>query len=247
MDANAHADVLLLGTYHMANPGRDVIRFEADDVLAFHRQAELEELVARLAQFRPTKVCVERPPEHQPKLDDAYGQYVEGRTEPDRDEIQQVGFRLARLCGLSRVYGIDDHTPLEWDELNAYLAEHPDEDERQREKSKLLQAEFDKKAEELARTTISEFLLSMNDERALRRDAGWYVDAAGLGGVGEQAGATMLTSWYRRNIRIFSNLSGLTEPGDRIFVVFGSGHIPILRDLVRLSSRHNLVEASTLL
>lgn len=35
------ADVLL-GTFHMDSPGQDLIRFEPDDVLARHRQLELE-------------------------------------------------------------------------------------------------------------------------------------------------------------------------------------------------------------
>lgn len=68
------------------------------------------------------------------------------------------------------------------------------------------------------------------------------MDVAGLGGLEEHGGAEMLASWYERNIRIFSNLSGVTSAGDRIFVLFGSGHVPILRELVELSSRHRLVE-----
>jgi len=241
------AEVVILGTFHMANPGRDVIKFEADDVLAQHRQAELEDLAARLAEFRPTKVCVEQTPEYQATLDDAFARYLEGNAEPSRSEIQQVGFRLARLCGLKRVFGIDDDTPMEWDDLNAYLASHPDEDKRYRERIEALQVEAEKKSEALARTPIREFLRAMNEEDALRRDAGLYVDFAGLGGVGEHGGADMTASWYRRNIRIFSNLVGLTEPGDRIFVAFGAGHVPILRYLTALSSRHRLVEAGAFL
>ena len=37
----ARAEVLVLGVYHMANPGRDVFDTQADDVLAPRRQAEM--------------------------------------------------------------------------------------------------------------------------------------------------------------------------------------------------------------
>jgi len=37
-------EVLVLGTYHMANPGHDLFNTKADDVLAPKRQAEIAEL-----------------------------------------------------------------------------------------------------------------------------------------------------------------------------------------------------------
>jgi hypothetical protein len=37
----ARAEVLVLGVYHMANPGHDVFNMLADDVLAPKRQAEI--------------------------------------------------------------------------------------------------------------------------------------------------------------------------------------------------------------
>ena len=39
--------VMLLGTYHMDNPGLDEVNIDADDVLAADRQAQFRELVDR--------------------------------------------------------------------------------------------------------------------------------------------------------------------------------------------------------
>lgn len=39
------AKIMVLGSYHMANPGADVFNMQADDVLSTHRQKEMEELV----------------------------------------------------------------------------------------------------------------------------------------------------------------------------------------------------------
>lgn len=39
------AEILILGTYHMANPGRDIFNMSADDVLLPKRQAEIGELL----------------------------------------------------------------------------------------------------------------------------------------------------------------------------------------------------------
>ena len=44
--------VLLLGTWHMDNPGKDMLNLKTDDVLAPQRQKEIEDLVNHLAKFR---------------------------------------------------------------------------------------------------------------------------------------------------------------------------------------------------
>src|SRR2546425_494593 len=55
----ARAEVLVLGTYHMANPGHDIFNMQADDVLAPKRQAEITQLIEVLKRFHPTKIAVE--------------------------------------------------------------------------------------------------------------------------------------------------------------------------------------------
>jgi hypothetical protein len=63
--------------------------------------------------------------------------------------------------------------------------------------------------------------------------------AAKLGGMqavvvagGDCAGADMVGGWFRRNLRIFSNLTRIVDSGeDRVFLILGQGHIPIFRDL----------------
>jgi hypothetical protein len=53
-------DVMVLGTYHFDSPGLDLNNPAVDDVLKPQRQVELEALAAAIAEFRPTKVMVER-------------------------------------------------------------------------------------------------------------------------------------------------------------------------------------------
>lgn len=100
--SEAEADVLILGTYHMGNPGRDVINLVADDVLAPHRQRELADLVESLSTFEPTKICVEVAPDSQQDLDMRLQQFLSGELEARRDEIAQIAFPLARAAGLDK-------------------------------------------------------------------------------------------------------------------------------------------------
>ncbi|MCU0646611.1 MAG: hypothetical protein MUF00_01335 [Gemmatimonadaceae bacterium] len=69
--------VLLLGTYHFANPGRDVVALAVDDVLQPSRQAQLDELTARLAAWAPDRIAVEWPISF---TDSARARYARYRT-----------------------------------------------------------------------------------------------------------------------------------------------------------------------
>ena len=55
----ARPEILVLGTFHMANPGRDIHNLQADDMLSPRRQKEIGELIEVLKRFHPTKVAVE--------------------------------------------------------------------------------------------------------------------------------------------------------------------------------------------
>lgn len=46
-------------------------------------------------------------------------------------------------------------------------------------------------------------------------------------------GSFVIEEWYARNIRIFTNLSRVVEPKDRVLVIYGAGHKEILDDLIQ--------------
>ncbi len=98
--------VLVLGTTHFDNPGQDAINVEADDVRSPRRQAELELLLAKLAAFRPTLIAIEAP-YRDTKWPDRYAAWRRGERELGRNEIEQIGFRLAARLDLPTVVPVD--------------------------------------------------------------------------------------------------------------------------------------------
>jgi hypothetical protein len=47
------------------------------------------------------------------------------------------------------------------------------------------------------------------------------------------AGATMTARWYERNLKIVANvLRTIESPNDRVLVIIGAAHGPILRELL---------------
>lgn len=233
--------VMILGTYHFANPGLDVVQSEVADVMTPEKQEEIGRIVQALARFRPTRIAVEATETAQERFDSLYRAYRGGAHALTRDERQQLGFRLAAMLDLPGVHTIDHGGSFPFQPLMEYAAEH--EPERAQRIDSLVQW-MGEESTRLQRTmTIPEILRHENDPERLAWGHGLYVDL--LGGVGagaSEVGADLLAAWYERNIRIFNNLQGVGEPGDRVLVVFGSGHAAILRELVRAHPRMELVE-----
>jgi hypothetical protein len=65
---------------------------------------------------------------------------------------------------------------------------------------------------------------------------------ATVGAGDSYIGARAVAQWYDRNLRIFANLATIAHPGDRIVLIIGQGHTPILRELVRSHPGMRLVE-----
>jgi hypothetical protein len=83
--------LLVLGTAHFANPGKDMVNTRVENVLSEKRQAEIANVVEQLAAFRPTFVAIEWPETAQARLDTVYGDYRARRAPLNASEHQQIG------------------------------------------------------------------------------------------------------------------------------------------------------------
>lgn len=240
--------VLLLGSYHMANPGADMFNLEADDVLSPQRQKEIEKLVTHLAQFRPTKIAVEAPFSDSATVAH-YQQYLDDDRTLKRNESEQIGFRLAKKMGHPQVYPIDVKMSLGFDDFRELASKSPEHEDRLAELQQFGQAAITIMARWLSEGSVMEMLYKMNRPEFLQLSHESYFRFFMPVVKGENyAGANLIANWYHRNAMIFSNLHKITDSAqDRILVVYGQGHVPILRDLVEDSPYFCVVDPLTYL
>jgi hypothetical protein len=215
----------------MANPGRDVFNMEADDVLEPKRQREISQLIEMLKRFRPTKIAIESNAWSKRRTDE-YASYVAGKHVLTSNEIEQIGFRLAKELGHKNIYPVDVDGDFPMGRVTNYA------------KANGRKAELDaamagwgalvKEQGEFLRThTVLETLEYMNADVRATRDVGLYYSIVRYGDAGDSAGADLLASWYQRNIRIYQNIVRLIDsPNERILVVYGAGHLGWLRQNV---------------
>lgn len=247
-------EVMLLGTAHFDNPGLDEANPRIGDVLAPERQAELRNLVERLARWKPDRVAVERPYDRTEDVNAYYEEFRSGERafdsddgDTDRDfraydseadevhsEVVQIGFRLADKCGHEQVHPIDHPMDISNNDLEAL-------DERNfqpEEKVEFAFSDWEAREQEterrFANSTIGGFLAWLNREEQLDGNHhGMFADGLRLGEGENFGGPRMLAAWYDRNLRMVHNLWRAIEPGDeRVLLVVGSGHVRVLRHLL---------------
>ena len=217
------AHVLVVGTFHMANPGRDIFNLKVDDVLTEKRQKEIAETVAMLKKFRPTKIAIESDPGG--KRVQQYQDYLDGKYALTRNEIDQLGFRLAKELGHKQIYPIDVEGEFPFDKVQAF-AKRNGKQQALDEWMAMIPKLLDKESEILKKGTITDLLLFMNREQQVREDQEAYMDFAQYAGGAEYPGPDLLAEWYRRNARIFANLrSIISSPEERVLVIYGAGHL----------------------
>ena len=224
-ERGASTEVMILGTFHFGSaPG-------FADVMAPEQQAEIRAVVDSLADFRPTKIALEEVIEDVSTLDSLYSAYRAGSHALTRNERQQLGFRLAAQMGHTQVYAIDHKKPwpnqkaVAWarEYRPAFLTYYRDWREQRR-------AEYDSL---FRNASIREILRHMNTRQHLLRLEELRMRKLELGAGSKYPGIAPVRSVYERDFHIFANLTRMAEPGDRILVIYGAGHVYHLRNFIR--------------
>jgi hypothetical protein len=230
--------VMIVGDFHMSNPGRDMHNMQADDMLEPKRQAEIVAVTDALAKFKPTLVAAEWPADI---VDQRYADYLKGTLPPSHNEVVQLGFRLAKTARLKSFAGIDVDGDFPYDAVDAYAKAHGQSDILV---SANVEVEKFVKAQDaaLANGTVGGVLRFLNDPALIKEGNAFYRSTLWVGSGKDQPGADLLTQWYRRNFLICANLVQRAKPGDHVVVFYGSGHAFLLRQCVTEMPGYKLIE-----
>lgn len=243
-DANrpaAKARVMVLGIYHFAS-GKDVYNMETDDVMSPKRQAEIADLVAHLREFKPTKIVIEAP-YGDTKQNEQYTQYLAGKHTLTTNEVQQIAFRLAKELNHRQLYPVDRKTPFDLDPVKRFAEQNGQSETFKRA---FANAEtFVREGNDLQRrASVREMLRHFNTERMILMNHQIYLMTTGVGKGDEYPGVELVAEWYKRNLLIFANIARLIDsPRERVLVIYGQGHVHLLRQFIQDSPDMELVEA----
>lgn len=231
--------VMLVATYHFSNPGQDLNNVEAVDVLADARQEQIAEVVGKLARFEPTRVAVEWPAN---LVDERYTQYRAGTLPVSRNEVVQLGFRLAKLLDLPDVNGIDVDGNFPFEPVMAWARAHGREWQIE-EALAAARVEVGKISALQKQTTIAGVLRYINSPESIGRNHAFYPPMLTMGAGEDQPGVALLAAWQARNLAICARLLQAARPGDRVVTFYGQGHIHLLQQCLEDQPAVELIDA----
>lgn len=236
--------VLLIGTFHFHNPGRDIVKTKSFDVLTESAQNDLEDITSKIAAFAPSKVFVEYNYEKQEKLDGLYARYLAGTFFDDpnlskfyrRNEIFQFGFRVAKKLGLKKVYAVDyRNTDFPYYDVMKVIDSAKQDDLKSKIDSLTKKFATDMNMKIDSGASLKELLYWMNSKESKDENVEYYTEL--LTRAGDRAnfqGAKLVSEWYRRNFYIWSLIQKqTTKNDDRILILFGSGHTAVLDQILK--------------
>jgi hypothetical protein len=244
--------VLLVGTFHFEYYNLDIHKIDKDkqiDILTDQKQKELKELLDYISIFKPTKICIEAFTEWNAVK--KYNEYKVEKKHSVKDERYQIAFKLMDRFKLDTVYSInaesianDFQTTKDSTLFMPYLQNlyegYSDKDSPDYIKWR------DYKTSLTTKISLLKYFKYLNDQNNLHRDFGAYL--VGDYKLDKSKGADILAiDWYDRNLRIFRNLQNIkAKPNDRILVLFGSGHIAILDQLLDSSPEYHYIKFNDL-
>lgn len=241
--------VLLLGTIHFNNPNIDQFNPETRDIFSKESQRDLDVLVDRLSTLNISKIFVEREPSMQENLDSLMQEYVSGDYALGRNEVYQIGFRLAKRLQHHQVYAVDDQTTdFDFEKIQAYAANH--QQMHFIDQLNLLGTTLVDKINKLFQhNSIMQALAYINTDKMLKENSRYYTEyLVRIGSAAEPIGTETVAEWYKRNLLIYSNILRILDENDQtIIVVYGHGHIPFLKYLFEENLAFEVINTSEFL
>jgi hypothetical protein len=249
--------VLLVGSWHFGYPGLDAhVKDEKNriNIYSERRQKELNVLIDYLSLFKPTKILVESGP-ITGYLEYNYNQWKAGKEDLMPSESSQIGMRLVERFKLDTIYGVDDWPlimDLHYDSLLANITYLDSIYKRHYfGGSDTIQKLYSKfyKHEEMFQynNTLLESFKYLNTDKVLNRYFGSYITGGQFVSEEKEGPDALSMFWLNRNLRIYRNIQRIrTNEDDKVLILFGAGHIPILKWFFECSPEYKLIKFNDL-
>ena len=246
-------EILMIGTFHFANPGLDVAKTKSFDILKDESQQELEEIAEAIEQFSPSKIFVEWPYQRQTELDSLYELYIGGdyfdhpnlQDHRRKSEIAQLAFRAAKRLSMSKVHAIDyQNNDFPYDSMMAVIDRYQQSKLRKKIDGTIEKYSSDFDEMVTSGSSLKDILYHLNENSARNEDIQFYTElATQAGGQDNFIGPYLASEWYRRNIYMWSLVQkAINDNDERIMILSGASHAAIFAQLLTSSSHWKIVE-----
>jgi hypothetical protein len=256
--------VYIVGTFHFDASAADLNHGKAVDMRTPQKQRELDELVSKLQKTRADKVFVEYQLKDQPHIDSTYALYRKTKLAPGNNEIYQLGYRLADKLNLGRVLCADAQLGLNFDAAQAYAKQHGQEvilngimqvqpgdsmGQLLAARNRLRHVALPAGGVLPGATLLAQFKVANSAAYDQANMDVYLLTGARVGGGDNYVGADIAGDYFKRNVRIYTNLLRQVDVkrDKAIVLIIGAGHASLLKSILRYNSLFEVVEVLPLL
>ncbi|MEG9327024.1 DUF5694 domain-containing protein [Salinimicrobium catena] len=198
---------------------------------------EIEKIVNKLVEFKPTIICVEVPVASSEGINRIYQEFKidQSNTTNWTEEINSIAFEVGRISGVENIYGIDSKLMFNYPKLMS-LAE-------QSESVKKYINEYVKYLERINEEEILPKFRMYNTEEFKSETLDFYNTLSVMHTPGNYEGAEIIADFYKRNLMIYSNFNDVPKTKeDRVLVILGGTHSAYLDFFMRDHPIYDLVD-----
>jgi hypothetical protein len=256
--------VYIVGTFHFNASEADLNHGKAVDMRTPQKQRELDELVSKLQKTHADKVFVEYQLKEQPHVDSTYALYRKTKLAPGNNEIYQLGYRLADKLNRPRVYCADAQIGLDFDAMMAYAKQHGQEaiangfmqvqpgdsmGQLLASRNRLRHVALPAGGVFPGATLLAQFKVANSEALDRANMDGYLLTGARVGGGNNYVGADIAGDYFKRNVRIYTNILRTVDVqhDKAIVLIIGAGHASLLKSILRYNSLFEVVEVLPLL
>ncbi|MGJ1243461.1 DUF5694 domain-containing protein [Sphingobacterium siyangense] len=229
--AQQKIEVLNFGTFHMSyTPDAHKVEFDEKDQ---KNRKETYQVAKLLADFKPTIICVEIIPEKNEELNGDYSSFIKDKGYKAKfgGEIAIIAYEVGKLAGVKKIYGIDEQQTAAYNYNIANELENQVDSVTYKSYMGKIMQEFT----HIDKLSILEKLKVFNQKETLQKFINVNADILTYSSTkGNFEGADEASKFYRRNLRIFSNLNQIPVTVDIMVIL--TPLLDILTPLFRISS-----------
>ena len=235
-------EILLLGTFHFMESSFDFYSTEIQEQLDF--------LIQKLLKFQPDTIAVEGAWHQQEIISKSYQElslsdlknpkmrntpyeicmFGEKNLITCDNEAIQVGYKMGKLLNLNDIHAIDVDMSLgsNVEKIIPFLQDTIQEIESQMNLHQ--------------KDSILDMYKYYNGDEFSNLNHNMYIKGNEIQIDGAYIGSELVTKWYERNLKIFSNIQQLAKKSNRLFIIYGAGHLKILKELIQSDNNLKLVD-----
>lgn len=235
-------NVLNFATFHMAyTPDANKVKFDENDKRS---KDETFAVAKMLSEFNPTIICVERTPGETEDLNLDYSNYLKSNDYKTRygGEISLIAYQVGKLSGIVKIYCIDEQETAQYNYNIGNELKNQVDSLTSKNYMQSINRDFERSQELSTLNKLKEYNTKDFQDKLININADILTYNSTKNNF---EGADEASKFYRRNLRIFSNLNQIpVKSNERILIIMGAAHTAFLNEFMERSPKYQLNDVS---